>query len=46
MKKAFWERFADGSFDAALAANVLHLLPRPERAVAEHRRPHHAAESE
>ena len=28
-------RFADGSFDAALAANVLHLLPRPERAVAE-----------
>ncbi len=27
--------FENGSFDAALAANVLHLLPEPERAVEE-----------
>lgn len=28
-------RYADASFDAAVAANVLHLLPEPERAIKE-----------
>ncbi len=31
-------QFADQSFDVVLAANVLHLLPEPERAIGELRR--------